>query len=247
MRTYAAVAGTLVTLALGSAIGCEGTLTGQNAGTGGSAPGGSIGGVPATGGAGGVGGVGGAAGHPLTTVPSQHRTAAMACSSAAAAAGLPTRGYDGGVRGPVDSDGGATIGCSTSASCPACPNGLTDRCFSSGGAGQSGASSCRCDECNSDQDCGPTGVCACEGADPGQTGTVGDFCVSANCRVDADCGPGGFCSPTWFSQFAVLVIEGYYCHTPNDQCHDDSDCGSSRCSYSLEAGLWICFNNGVAG
>jgi hypothetical protein len=252
MRTDAAVAGMLMTLVLVSAVeSCKGTLSGQDAGTGGSAPGGSTGGVPATGGVGGVAGaagVGGAAGHSLTTVPSQHRAAAMVCSSDAAAAGLPTRGYDGGERGPVDSDGGALISCSTSASCPACSNGLTDRCFSSGGGGGSGNPHCQCDECNSDQDCGQTDVCACEGAVVGQAATIGNVCVSANCRVDADCGPGGFCSPTWFSQFAVLVIDGYYCHTPNDQCRDDADCESStRCSYSSEAGLWTCFNSGVAG
>jgi hypothetical protein len=39
-------------------------------------------------------------------------------------------------------------------------------------------------------------------------------------------------------------VGGYYCHTPNDQCIDDSDCalggGSSACTYSTTDGRWVC-------
>ena len=77
--------------------------------------------------------------------------------------------------------------------------------------------------------------------------------MPANRRVDADCGAGGFCSPTWFSAFGRWRVDGYYCHTPMDQCRDDSDCtgqtiaGPTRCSYSVEAGVWSCFFRGAAG
>ena len=74
---------------------------------------------------GGVGGVAGAAGHPVSAVPSQHRPTATVCSDA----GAPLSGYDGGLRGPT-SDASITgqIRCTTANTCPACSNGLPDRC-----------------------------------------------------------------------------------------------------------------------
>jgi hypothetical protein len=41
-------------------------------------------------------------------------------------------------------------------------------------------------------------------------------------------------------------IGGYYCHTPNDQCVNDSDCASS-CVYDATVGYWRCRGNGAGG
>jgi hypothetical protein len=39
-------------------------------------------------------------------------------------------------------------------------------------------------------------------------------------------------------------VGGYYCHTANDQCVDDSDCvstgGYAACGYSTANGRWEC-------
>ena len=187
----------------------------------------STGGV---GGAGGVGGIGGAAGHPVSAVPSQHRPTATVCSDA----GAPLSGYDGGLRGPTtDASITGTIRCTTANTCPACSNGLPDRCVFGGGGGGSG-SNCACDECVSDQDCGPKGVCSC--------GTLGgNVCLSGNCRVDSDCGPGGYCSLS-APRYCGGGGQGYYCHTAQDQCRADADCQGvgSSCTYSPEAAIWTC-------
>jgi hypothetical protein len=193
------------------------------------------------GGQSGSGGAAGGGGHPLAS-PSQHRASATACGGGLADASAS--GQDGAVYGPVNPDGGGRISCSAAASCPACPDGLADRCVTLGGGG-AGGSVCLCDACNRDSDCGGTAVCSCEGS---ATGRMSNACVAANCRVDSDCGPGGFCSPTWTSYFGRLTIDGYYCHTPKDQCHDDSDCPASvRCTYAIESAQWLCVNTGVAG
>jgi hypothetical protein len=241
MRAYGSVVSKVGALVLVAALGCTSNTNHQTSGGGGS------GAAPANGGGGvvGGGGVAGAGGRALTSAPSQHRAVAAVCSTVAADAGLPTHGYDGGARDPVNPDGGG-ISCSASADCPACPNGLTDRCMRSYSMSTGTITYCLCDDCNSDQDCGPTGVCNCDGT-LGQTPNIGNQCIAGNCRVDADCGPVGFCSPTFGSDNGVLFIEGYYCHTPKDQCRDDSDCPFKHCSYSPEAGTWTCFFDSVAG
>jgi hypothetical protein len=33
---------------------------------------------------------------------------------------------------------------------------------------------------------------------------------------------------------------GYFCHTPNDRCLDDSDCASGTCNFDLTRQSWIC-------
>jgi hypothetical protein len=221
-------------LVLVAALGCGARSNGGALGTGGTSD------------AGGSGGVGGSAGHAAMAVPSQHRAASTVCSTIEADAGPPTQGYDGGARGPVDPDGGGAIPCSSSDSCPACANGLQDRCFASGGGGNGGISFCQCDECNSDTDCGAKAACVCEGT-PGQRVGVGNECVPAGCHVDADCGPGGSCSPTWYAFNGQWSVGGYYCHTPLDQCVNDDDCAPKRCSYSVQAAFWSCFTDAAAG
>ncbi len=215
---------------------------GRSMGGGGDAGyGGGTGGV-GTGGVGGAGGLAGAGGHPISAVPPLHRPTAAVCSDA----GGPLSGYDGGTRFPV-ADGG-DIRCTTDSMCPACSNGLPDRCVSvavliNGGVGGAAGSLCACDQCTGDQDCGSKGVCAC--------GTLGgNICLPGNCRVDSDCGPGGYCSPSSPRACGTGDL-GYYCHTAQDQCRADADCSglgySPYCAYSIEAAIWTCAMGRCAG
>jgi hypothetical protein len=73
-------------------------------------------------------------------------------------------------------------------------------------------------------------------------GGGGSKCVSGNCHIDANCGPGGYCSPSYGTQ-GCGGLAGYYCHTPTDQCIDDTDCtdgGYSVCAYSSATNRWEC-------
>jgi hypothetical protein len=102
---------------------------------------------------------------------------------------------------------------------------------------------CHCvhDACNVDTDC-PTGqTCACHGS-PYMNGW-GNTCMPGNCRVDSDCGPGGYCSPTMRGGYPCMIA-GFYCHTPKDQCIDDSDCTTvpnPGCIYT--GSYWSCVDS----
>jgi hypothetical protein len=75
---------------------------------------------------------------------------------------------------------------------------------------------------------------------------AGNTCVPGDCRVDSDCGPGGYCSPTVAPN--GLSLSGYYCHTPLDQCIDDTDCPTAGaptpslgfCYYAPTTARWQC-------
>jgi hypothetical protein len=118
-----------------------------------------------------------------------------------------------------------------------CTMGTNGRCVEQGG----GIAYCGCtyDTCADDSAC-PTGqTCACHGS-PYNSG--GNTCVPGNCRVDSDCGPGGYCSPS-YAQEGCGGLEGYYCHTPKDQCVNDGDCmtsGFQVCMYEIAQGAWQC-------
>jgi hypothetical protein len=117
-----------------------------------------------------------------------------------------------------------------------CTSGADGRCVESGG----GVLFCSCtyDTCADDAAC-PTGqTCACHGSP--YVGGQGNTCVPGNCRVDSDCGAGGYCSPA-FSNMGCGGLAGYYCHTPQDQCVNDTDCGGGyACGYSTSAAHWVC-------
>jgi hypothetical protein len=70
------------------------------------------------------------------------------------------------------------------------------------------------------------------------------MCVAGNCRVDADCGSNGYCSPSPSKNgCGGIPVGGYYCHTRDDECVDDSDCvstGISGCAYSTTSNRWTC-------
>ena len=75
-------------------------------------------------------------------------------------------------------------------------------------------------------------------------------CVANNCKVDSDCGCG-YCSPSVDPTCTPAGdvdwgVFGYCCHTPQDTCVNDTDCGTSTtnvqgfCAYSPEIGHWAC-------
>lgn len=249
-------------------VGCTGSLPPGSAATGGAGAlaltgtggaaglaitgsGGATGGAAGTvGGAGGA--VGGAAGGPTatggtagrSTVPDSHRASAAACSPEPDG-GVWNASYDGGayngassgIVGPTALDGGI-ISCASDSDCPPCQNGQPDRCHNVPQILH--GPWCICDQCNSDQDCGPGSLCVCN-----QRGWSGaayqNVCVPAQCRVDADCGTGGFCSP---SPGPCGAIAGYYCHTAADTCWSSTDCPAqsppATCVYSPATGSWGC-------
>jgi hypothetical protein len=123
-----------------------------------------------------------------------------------------------------------------------CTMGTMGRCINDGPL-----PGCRCtyDSCAGDGACGAGEVCACHGSS--YTQGAGNTCVPGNCRVDSDCGSHGYCSPTTSSTTCGSVT-GYYCHTPDDQCVDDSDCGGAGfdiCGWSTTDSRWECQMGGV--
>jgi hypothetical protein len=142
--------------------------------------------------------------------------------------------------GDCNITGGAGV-CHSDSSCT---NGTNGRCIETSG----GALTCFCtyDTCANDAAC-PTGqTCACHGSP--YTQGAGNTCTASNCRVDANCGSGGYCSPADNAGSCGSLL-GYFCHTPNDQCLDDSDCptgnGPMVCTYVMSASRWECKMQGL--
>lgn len=158
--------------------------------------------------------------------PMEHRAAAVDCNM--------ERPVGAGATGdPMDA-------CSADADCTEGENG---RCVADPGK----PASCSYDACVSDADCGAGTACACRFL-PEHTANT---CVHGSCRVDGDCGSldNGFCSPSGLTLAASCLgglpvgSIGYYCHTQQDECIDDSDCvsdGSLRCLFSPAAQHWRC-------
>jgi hypothetical protein len=114
--------------------------------------------------------------------------------------------------------------------------GANGRCLASPG----GPAGCYCtyDQCQRDTDCKAGELCVCHDSTR-QWG--GNTCMPGNCRIDSDCGPNGYCSPEygWPQQCGYVI--GYYCHTKNDLCTNDSDCASNKvCTWVGDAGAWEC-------
>jgi len=130
---------------------------------------------------------------------------------------------------------GTNFECTSDSDCAA--TGVNGRCVNGGGPA---GSYCTHDSCMADTDCPSGETCACHGSP--YTYRAGNACVPGNCRVDADCGTGGYCSPSAASTCgsATSLCLGYYCHTSQDVCINDSDCASQACIYSSSAGYWAC-------
>jgi hypothetical protein len=113
-----------------------------------------------------------------------------------------------------------------------CTEGENGRCVDQSGP------VCTYDECFTDDECNLGGPCECEATY--QSGA--NVCLLGDCRTDADCG-GGYCSPTFGCGDSAGVV-GYDCHTPEDTCIDDADCGApitgGFCLYRPEVAHWAC-------
>jgi len=163
---------------------------------------------------------------PGTREPADHRAQAVACDNMRDT--TPADPQPGNAQCQVHAD---------------CTDGDNGRCTGNGHDGWY----CTYDECFVDGDC--EHVCACEG------GFRSDFnhCIGGNCRTDADCGRGGFCSPSLGSCGHYDKADGYWCHTAEDECVDDTDCGTQPgdfgpyCAWSAELGHWACSNQECVG
>jgi hypothetical protein len=205
-----------VLLFVAALIACGGTTVGpSNAGS----RDGSTGSSGSSSGGSSSGSGGGSSSGSATRVPLHHRTGDQQCSQPAAAGNC-----SGGQ--PPDS-------CSSDAECT--DAGLQARCINDGPL-----PGCHCtyDQCVHDTDCGGGKACACHGST--YVYDNGNSCVPGDCRVDSDCGTQSYCSPS-DNPMSCGALAGYFCHTPNDQCVDDSDCGSNAaCAYDAGAKLWTC-------
>ena len=106
---------------------------------------------------------------------------------------------------------------------------------------------CTYDQCFTDDDCGG-GVCACGGGFRSDH----NVCLGGNCQVDADCGTDGFCSPSYGSCGEYTGVTTYFCHTEEDTCLNDSDCGDGEwgpgyCRFFEDQGSWSCAYDHCAG
>jgi hypothetical protein len=188
----------------------------------------SISGEVSSGGASGTGDVGSSWSPPVN-----HRPSDIECTLPALAGTCPCNGNS-------SCPSSFSLRCSIDSECA--DAGANGRCISDGQMG----CYCTTDSCDGDVDCPADQTCACHGSP--YTYGAGNVCVPGNCRVDADCGSGGYCSPSP----AVLCgttshCQGvaYYCHTPQDQCDNDTDCagnglGFIGCFYSTSEGFWLC-------
>lgn len=158
-----------------------------------------------------------------THPPTVHRPAEIACTEARPPGGTWGDPLD---HCKVDSD---------------CADGANGRCVAPLGK----PAFCSYDECAADADCGAVTVCECRLAPNYQANT----CVHGTCRVDADCGAEGYCSPSGVSIFSNCLEGvpvgsiGYFCHTAEDECADDADCGeppSAACLFDVPTMRWRC-------
>jgi hypothetical protein len=214
----------LVVIGLVGAAGCTGHVTDGTGGTGG-----GTGAGPSSSSSGSSGTT---TGHPVTCPPPEptnHRPAAAAC---------PTTP--------------STTACTTDADCAGTPTGPTGKCLA-----ENGGYFCNYDACTSDGDCsnGGVSVCSCQGQTFGYAHqSAGNTCISANCHTDADCGAGLFCSPTVDSGCGSFYgVTGFYCHTCQDTCVNDSDCPATTttpagyCAFDPSVGHWACGYGFCAG
>jgi len=121
-----------------------------------------------------------------------------------------------------------------------CIDGQNGRCITKGAL-----TLCNYDACFTNDDCADAGAdvsdCSCRDS----AGYGANSCVPANCRQDSDCGTCGFCSPVTGGCGDIIGVVGYFCHTAQDECLNDSDCNradpSLHCIFdSVKANRWIC-------
>jgi hypothetical protein len=192
----------------------------------------------------------------MKRVPAKHRAVGTPCPMERAAGMLPEC-PPGGIPGALAGD------CMQDADCT---KGATGRCYPPAIGPQRGCQGlCSYDDCVDDSGCGPSTPCECR--DSATSGVANQCQTGSNCRVDADCGAGGFCSPSVVNAFcdcpdpmlcdssthcyadSVEVPcacgdacgHGFFCHTPQDACLDDADCGSDEtCNFDRLTRRWTC-------
>jgi hypothetical protein len=105
---------------------------------------------------------------------------------------------------------------------------------------------CTYDTCFEDSDCPPRTPCTCR---PAALSKRPNGCATgSNCAMDSDCGSGGYCSPSPSPKFNCYNYAPlYYCHTPQDECTNDSDCavdsgqlGPNLCQFDTQSQHWKC-------
>lgn len=163
---------------------------------------------------------------PQGRIPLKHRPVAEACDQSRAPGVTP--------------DEGGQYSCWEDSDCQEGHNG---RCIGNGHDGWY----CTYDRCFADDGC-DEGVCQCGGGFRSDH----NVCLGGNCRINADCGPGGYCSPSFGDCGDYFGVEAYYCHTAEDECIDDEDCGDgdgwgSYCAFNPGRGLWSCSDSQCAG
>ena len=163
-------------------------------------------------------------------VPVNHRPTATACTPRTSV--VPDGGFPDGGTCSYDSD------CADGG-----PGTMNGRCMMNA---VSQLASCSYDDCESDGNCADGGVCQCR--DNLAAGT--DICLTGNCRIDSDCGAGGYCSPMIGGCGLHLGTVAYYCHTPQDECLNDSNCNlpGLYCVFDATAKMhWICAPSDCSG
>ncbi len=156
-------------------------------------------------------------------IPLRHRATADACDDARSESNA-------GLNYPEDE----MLACRLDSDCVDGPNG---RCVDS-----RFGPDCTYDGCFQDDECGGQ-VCLC-----GESSLGVNRCLSrGDCLVDADCGPGGYCSPSFGDCGSYSGVVAFYCHTPQDECIDDSDCEGQfdfggYCAFNPSVGRWMCSN-----
>jgi hypothetical protein len=176
---------------------------------------------------------------PPPRVPKIHRSTASSCMqprSGGSDAGV----YCGFFGGEVGGDAGA---CQYDTDCTA---GMSGRCVCNAFLPVTGSvTSCSYDACQSDLDCAngsSGGVCDCrEGPLGSGNQSAANVCLAGNCRTDADCGSGGYCSPSNVPGCGPDWWYGYFCHTANDTCTNDTDCPGPNGLCATYGNAWHCY------
>lgn len=164
----------------------------------------------------------------VSSAPSNHRPSGAACTQPRPP-GNATCNHDGGTSCASDQD---------------CTGGLNGRCVCDL-LPTGDANICSYDQCASDTDCADGGgVCVCRENAINDWGTQNVCLSGGNCHVDSEC-PSGYCSPSPLPADCKGRWYGYFCHMPNDECVNDSDCTGSNafCAFDRGQGRWVCSNS----
>jgi hypothetical protein len=176
---------------------------------------------------------------PILEAPVQHRASRETCDDVRPA---ERPSPDGQPSDPADGGGQLTCEDGQFGTCcfdEDCSEGTRGRCTRS-----RDFTYCTYDACQEDSDCATGGPCACSEG--------GNQCLGGNCQVDSDCSGGALCSPSFGPCGSYSGVIAYYCHTPDDECTNDTDCSdpdeaAGYCMYSSEVGHWLCSYTWCAG